>query len=127
MSIVLHLLPSTAWDSLGTDEPVTNASLEHEGFIHCTDEAAVLLQIANRFYTASSGDFVVLHVDTDLLTSRCIWEEPAHVDGSTGPSLAPTFPHVYGPIDRVAIVATRRIDRDASGRFTGYGPVEPAA
>lgn len=125
MSTVLHLLPLQDWQQLGADEPVTNASLDREGFIHCTDESGVLLQIANAFYTAQSGEFAVLHVDTDRLTSRCVWEAPVHVDGSTGPALAPSFPHIYGPIDRAAVVAVQTIDRDESGRFTGYGEVAP--
>lgn len=123
--IVLHLIPRTDWESLGTDEPVTNASLASEGFIHCTDDAGVLLQVANAFYRDVPGDFVVLHVEVARLTSACIWEEPAHISGA-GPGLAPQFPHVYGPVDRFAVVRTQAVRRDAEGAFVGYQPVASA-
>ena len=127
MSTVVHLLSLADWEQFGPADAVTNPSLEREGFIHCTDDPAVLIQIANAFYCAADGAFVVLHVDSDRLTSRCVWEEPAHVDGSAGPSFAPTFPHIYGPIDRDAIVAVQPLQRDEAGRFTGYGEIEPVA
>jgi uncharacterized protein (DUF952 family) len=123
--IVLHLMPRDAWDRLVPGEPITNASLETEGFIHCTDDHDVLLQVANAFYRDAPGDFVVLHVAVADLTSACVWEAPAPVNGS-GESFAETFPHVYGPIDRDAVVGVEAVRRDAGGAFVGYSP-EPSA
>ncbi len=125
MAIVLHLLPASDWRQLGRDEAVSSGSLVTDGFVHCTDDLDVMLLIANAFYARLAGDFVVLHIDTDQLTSRCVWEEPAHVDGSTGGSFAPSFPHVYGPIDRCAVVGVQAVARDQSGTFTGFGKPSP--
>lgn len=125
MSIVLHLMPFAAWERLDDGEPVANESLAHEGFIHCTDTASVMLQVANAFYANGDGDFVVLHVDTDRLTNPCLWEAPAHIGGS-GEAFAPSFPHVYGPIDRTAVLGVQAVRRDGSGRFTGYGELGPS-
>ncbi|MEO6123177.1 MAG: DUF952 domain-containing protein [Ilumatobacteraceae bacterium] len=126
MSIVLHLLPSATWERLAEDEPVTAASLDTEGFIHCTDDPSVMLQVANAVYASQPGEFVVLHVEVDRLTSRCVWEEPSHPAGHTGPSFAPSFPHVYGPIDRDSVLGVQAVRRDGSGRFTGYGELGPS-
>ena len=119
--VVLHLMPRETWQRLVPGEPITNPSLETEGFIHCTDERDVLLQVANAFYRSVPGDFVVLHVAVADLTSACIWEAPAHINGS-GESFAASFPHIYGPIDREAVVGLDAVLRDADGAFVGYGP-----
>ena len=120
-AIVLHLMPRDAWQRLRPGEPITNPSLETEGFIHCTDDPGVLLQVANAFYRASPGEFVVLHVAVADLTSACIWEAPADINGSSE-SFAASFPHIYGPIDREAVVGVEAVLRDANGVFVGYEP-----
>ena len=120
MAIVLHLIPAVDWSALAPEAAVTNPSLASAGFIHCTDEASVLTQVANAFYSSVPGDFLVLHVDTDRLTGECLWEAPAPMGGS-GPSFAERFPHIYGPIDRAAVIAWQPVERDVSGTFTGYG------
>lgn len=117
--IVLHLMAREAWQQLEPTEPVTNPSLDTEGFIHCTDDHGVLLQVANAFYRSVPGEFVVLHVAVADLTSPCLWEAPAHINRS-GEAFAPSFPHVYGPIDREAIVGVESVVRDADGAFVGY-------
>ena len=119
MPIVLHLMPVSEWQRVGPADPVTNPSLAGEGFIHCTDDPGVMLQVANAFYAALPGDFVVLHIDVARLTSECVWEAPAHISGG-GVSFAPRFPHVYGPIDRAAVVGVQPVHRDRSGAFVGY-------
>lgn len=123
MPIVLHLLPLADWERLDPADPVTNPSLETEGFIHCTDDPGVMLQVANAFYSSLPGEFVVLHVDVDRLTADCVWEDPAHIAGG-GESFAPQFPHVYGPIDRVAVVGVQPVRRTAAGAFVDYDEVE---
>jgi len=135
VTIVLHLIPAAVWRELGENDPVSNSSLAKEGFLHCTDKADVMLQVANAFYIGQAGDFVVLHIDVDSLSSECIWEPPAHVDADAAgndpagedkrsPNLASLFPHVYGPIDRSAVVGVQPMRREPSGRFSGYGELE---
>lgn len=125
--IVLHLMPASDWHALPDGQPVSNRSLLSEGFIHCTDDAQVMLRVANAFYADRPGDFVVLQIDADRLSSRCVWEQPAEIDGRVGPPLAPLFPHVYGPIEREAVLGVQALNRDPCGRFTGYGePIRSA-
>ena len=126
MPRVMHLMPTSHWLALGPDEPVSNPSLVAEGFIHCTDDADVLLKVANAFYASLPGDFVALHVDAALLGSVCIWEAPTVVNGSAK-AFAPLFPHVYGPIDRPAVLAIAGMVRDSDGKFVGYLPAAPSS
>ena len=126
MAVVLHLVATDVWSALGTDEAITNPSLAAEGFIHCTDSPDVLLRIANAFYRAAPGDFCVLHVDTQRLESPCVWEAPAHL-GPTEEEFVALFPHVYGAINRSAIVAVQPASRGGNGEFLHFGEVFPIA
>jgi galactokinase len=122
---VLHLMPAEEWERQATTASISSPSLASEGFIHCTDDPKVLVKVANSAYRHLPGDFVVLHIDVAKLTSRCVWEEPAHV---TDPDevFAPRFPHVYGPIDRAAVLAVQPARRDSSGRFIDFGERQPS-
>lgn len=39
---------------------------------------------------------------------------------------APLFPHIYGPLNRDAIMGIRRVVRGADGAFIGFAPLEEA-
>lgn len=121
MATILHLLPAADWEATEAFTPVTNASLHTDGFIHCTDDRDVLLQVANSFYRGIAGDFVVLEIDADRLTAECVWEAPAHISATDAPPAAPSFPHIYGPINRGAIIGVVALLRDDEGAFAGYG------
>ncbi|HEV7698848.1 MAG TPA: DUF952 domain-containing protein [Pyrinomonadaceae bacterium] len=69
-------------------------SLETEGFIHCSF-AEQLDGVLGRYYKGEPK-VVVLEIETDQLMSRVL-NEP-----STGSEI---YPHIYGPINRDAIVA----------------------
>jgi uncharacterized protein (DUF952 family) len=71
-----------------------------------------MLKVANRFYTGVAGEFQLLVIETARLTSELKWEAP-----TPGDTLAPLFPHIYGPINRDAVVGLRTIQRNADGRF----------
>ena len=84
-----------------------------------------MLQVARSFYADVADELVVLSLDADRLGSEVRWEAPSP---APPPGSAVTeFPHVYGPIDLAAVVGVRRLQRDATGRFVGFGPYEPRA
>ncbi|HET7018815.1 MAG TPA: DUF952 domain-containing protein [Streptosporangiaceae bacterium] len=82
-------------------------TLEQQGFIHASDAHQVAL-VANILYEADDG-LIVLVIDTDRLRSAVRYE---NVPGSDEP-----FPHIYGPINVDAVVATRPLERGPDGRF----------
>ena len=41
-----------------------------DGFIHLTADPQLLLTVANHFYTASQGDWLVLVLDSSKLTAE---------------------------------------------------------
>jgi uncharacterized protein len=114
--IILHLLPRSEFEQL-TGEFYEPPSLDAEGFVHCTDDVATLLGVANRFYRTVDGEVLVLDLDVDGLGAEVLWEAPAHLDGSPALDDEPRFPHVYGPIPLTAITRTRRFVRADDGSY----------
>jgi uncharacterized protein (DUF952 family) len=105
--IIYHLLAQTVWESLPLHAPYAADTLATEGFIHLTREPERLLLVANAFYRALPGDFVVLAVETERVTAEIRWE-PA--DGHL-------FPHIYGALNRDAVQAVYPFPRAADGTF----------
>jgi uncharacterized protein (DUF952 family) len=104
-----HLTPAAWWNEADPQAPLGAPSLATEGFIHCTTGAAEMVATANRHYRDDPRDFVVLTLDLDRLTSPWRVEDPARI-----------YPHVFGPIDRAAIVDVRPMPRDADGAFLPF-------
>ncbi len=104
-----HLTPVEWWAAADPALPLGAPSLVDEGFIHCTDGAAEMVATANRHYRDDSRAFRVLTIDLDRVTSRWAVEDPGQI-----------YPHVFGPIDRAAIVATVDAPRDPDGTFLPF-------
>ena len=90
--LIYHLVLPEKWAAFDSDLYEAE-SLYTEGFIHCSF-ASQLDEVVERYYS-SAERVVVLEIDTDLLMSRTLNEM------STGHEI---YPHVYGPINRKAIV-----------------------
>jgi uncharacterized protein (DUF952 family) len=108
--LTYHLTPKAWWDAADPDAPLRSISLDSEGFIHCTDGAAEMVATANRHYAAVPGAFVVLTVDLGRVASAWRVEDPGRI-----------YPHIFGPIDRAAIVAVVDAPRSADGTFLPFG------
>jgi uncharacterized protein (DUF952 family) len=103
MHTIFHLVTPAAWERTGAG-PYQADSLANEGFIHCSHRDQVA-RIANLFF-AREQELLALEIDVRSLTSA-VREE----DAGTGER----FPHVYGPIDRAAVVAVGRLQRGPDG------------
>jgi uncharacterized protein (DUF952 family) len=104
--LTFHLTPAEWWAAADASGPLTAPSLDTEGFIHCTTGAAEMVATANRHYRDDPRPFVVLTLDLGRITA------PVHVDDPAG-----IYPHVYGPLDRAAILDARPMPRAADGTF----------
>lgn len=120
MAAIYHLAPAARWRGWPDEQPYLPAEFDADGFIHCTAGADLMLRVANRFYREAPGDFVVLEIDPAKLTSPLRWEDPSDPLPSGEPALAPEFPHIYGPIDRAAVVAVHAVRREPDGLFLGW-------
>ncbi len=148
--MILHLVSKVDWDAQPTDQPYRAATLDSEGFIHATKGETMMLQVANTFYKSLTGVFYVLHIDEIKLTSEVKWEAPANPNaeeqesrgaeetalppevvaehGEAPPPIStsapPLFPHIYGPINREAIVGMRLFTRSEDSAFTGFAQMD---
>jgi uncharacterized protein len=112
---ILHLL-SAAEYAAHFDQAMVVACRPGE-FLHFTQGAGVLVQVANSFLRSVPGEFVVLEVDPERLTAELRWEPP---DPPAAPGSAMhgvLFPHLYGPLNREAVVAVRPAVRATDGTF----------
>jgi|GEM_PF-300360 len=82
-----------------------SASYEAEGFIHASP-VEQLERVANKHYR-QKRDVHVVCVRTDLLKSELRWE----------PAAGSLYPHIYGPLNFDAAVATVPTGRNADGTF----------
>ena len=105
--MIYHMTLAKAWQALGPADDYVADSLATEGFIHCTGEPALLLVVANRFYHAIDGDFVILCIDPTQLQAELRWEA---ADGHL-------FPHLYGVLNRGAVRVVVPFPRDDAGNF----------
>jgi uncharacterized protein (DUF952 family) len=117
--VIVHLIALDDWTSLSPTADWSPPSLATEGFIHCTAGDELMLVVANAFYTGAAGEFLALTIDPALVRAEVRWERPPSADPMAEVAL---FPHIYGPLNRDAVVGVRRFIRTADGSFTGYHP-----
>ena len=97
--MIYHVTTRADWQQQANAATYEAASLHTEGFIHLSETHQVA-GVLHRYYQ-NTPDLLLLHVDPDKLAAELKYE-PA-----TSNKL---FPHLYGPIDRAAIVEVQPIE-----------------
>lgn len=101
------MVPTLVWQNQQQEQPYSGDTLSSEGFIHCTAEPDRLLTVANTWYQQTSGDWLILCIDEQLVEAELRWEENhGHI-----------FPHVYGPLNLNAVQSVFPFPRLANGEF----------
>src|SRR5919107_3223190 len=103
---VYHLVPREEYEAGDPRADYAPAAFADEGFIHLTDGADELAVVGNRYYRADGRPYVALHVDLARVRAPIRYEDPRRV-----------YPHVYGPLNRDAIVAVVGVPRLPDGTF----------
>jgi uncharacterized protein (DUF952 family) len=93
--LIYHIVLPEDWQAFDT-ELYRAKSLETDGFIHCSF-ADQLDGVIKRYYKGVKK-LVILEIETDKLMSRVLSEV------STGNEI---YPHIYGPVNRDAIVGVK--------------------
>jgi uncharacterized protein (DUF952 family) len=94
MPVIYHVTTKTDWSKAQRKGYYEAVSLANEGFIHCSQEHQVA-GVLERYFEGQT-DLVTLVIDTDKLTSKFVFD--------WSPSMADTFPHVYGPINLDSVI-----------------------
>jgi len=115
--MIYHAVTAAEW---GTDPgtPYAPATLAKEGFVHCSPDEATTLAVVNAFYRTAQRPLLALVLDEDRLAARVEWEaaDPVPPPGVPEETL---FPHVFGPVNRDAVVRVLEVRWDGEGRATG--------
>ena len=106
MRIIYHGTPKRYFQGLDPAAPYTPADYAKDGFIHTTEGREAVSIVLTNFYKSSPELWVILFIDRDRVRSPVRYDDPAEV-----------FPHIYGPLNRDAIVAVHDIGRAADGTF----------
>ena len=115
--IIYHLTPAGYFNSLPTDQPYCPREFDRDGFIHCTKDEERMLLVANTVYRRVPGDFVLLVIDERKVTSPVKYENVGGI----------LFPHIYGPLNREAIVRVVAMGRREDGTFLPIGEPDAGA
>jgi uncharacterized protein (DUF952 family) len=108
MSIIYHLAPIEYFHAQPPDRPYVPAEFDRDGFIHCTKGDEQLVIVANRYYRNDDRAFLIVVIDEGLVNAE-IKYEPGR-DGVL-------YPHLYGALNRTAIVSVLRMPRLPDGAF----------
>lgn len=106
MNITYHGTPKRYFEGLDPDRPYLPAAFAKDGFIHCTNGRQAVSIILTEHCGSDPEPYVYLLIDTDRVTSTVCYDDPARV-----------FPHIYGPLNRDAIIAVLPAARAADGTF----------
>jgi uncharacterized protein (DUF952 family)/uncharacterized protein YciI len=110
-----HLVPAETWAARDLSSAYAPPSLAAEGFIHCTDGAAAMVDTANRHYRQDPRAFLVLTFDLDATGSAWQFDDQARL-----------YPHIYGMIEPAAVIRAQPIPRADDGTFAAFGADVPA-
>jgi uncharacterized protein (DUF952 family) len=111
----LHLIPAEVWERASSQPSYTPEAFAVDGFVHCTDGDANLVAVGNRYYIGDQRPYLALTIAIDKLTSPVRYDDPGRM-----------FPHIYGPINRAAVIAKRSVTRDRDGSFIAIADDETA-
>lgn len=90
---IYHIVTTEIWENFKDEDFYEAESLQTEGFIHCSF-ANQLEGVLERYYK-NVGKVLILEIETVKLTSKLV-NEPSTNDE--------IYPHIYGEINRNAIV-----------------------
>ena len=102
--LTYHLVPREDFDAEASE--YRPAGFAAEGFIHTTRDPALLAEVGNRYYRDDPRPYLVLTIELDRV--RAPWRYDAAGED---------YPHVYGALNRDAIVAIHPAARGDDGAF----------
>ncbi|HSO26847.1 MAG TPA: bifunctional phosphopantothenoylcysteine decarboxylase/phosphopantothenate--cysteine ligase CoaBC [Anaerolineales bacterium] len=102
---IIHLCPAADWQAAQAKGVYRGDTIDTQGFIHFSGPGQVL-RVANTYYRGRR-DLLLLWVDSNRLTAELRWEYSDDL----------LFPHLYGPLNLEAVLASQPIIPDNDGIF----------
>lgn len=98
MNTIYHVVSAKNWSKFDGEPIYVADSLQSEGFIHLSEQPQVA-GVLDRYYR-DVPDLLLLHIDPAKLTRELRYEKATNGE---------LFPHVYGPINKNAVVEIEKI------------------
>lgn len=108
---IYHIATAADWQRAQTAGEYRAASLDTQGFIHCS-AATEVPGAAQRHFAGQTGLYL-LAIDPARLTAELRHEDVVLPDGRVI-----AFPHIYGPLNLDAVTGVAPFEPDADGQFT---------
>jgi uncharacterized protein (DUF952 family) len=105
---IYHITTRLAWSAEQKTGEYRASSMEREGFIHCSI-AAQLLRVADNYFIGQHG-LVILMIDPARLKAEVRWESGTDKQDEL-------FPHIYGPLNKDAVVRVFDFEASQTGAF----------
>ncbi|MFJ8045633.1 DUF952 domain-containing protein [Kitasatospora sp. NPDC096147] len=118
--MIYHLAPLDDW-LREPGRPYTAASLLTDGFIHCSPDEPTALAVANAYFQDARDPLMALLIEERLVEPMVKWEAP---NGPPPAGAAPDvlFPHIYGRLNRTAVLGLEKLERNANGVWAELKP-----
>ena len=104
MDITYHMVPRKYYESLSESEDYFPAQFPQDGFIHCTDGEYIVSVIAFNIFRRLDDELLVMFIDKERVIATVQYDDPDKL-----------FPHIYGGLNRNAIVKISQMVRDRKG------------
>jgi uncharacterized protein (DUF952 family)/GNAT superfamily N-acetyltransferase len=114
-ALILHIATVSDWRAAQVSGAYRTASLQSEGFIHCSTPDQVL-RTANEFFRGQAN-LLLLLVDPGRASAELKYEPAAHV-GQDGTENAELFPHLHGALELSAVRLAVPFVPGSDGRFS---------
>jgi uncharacterized protein (DUF952 family) len=104
--ITYHLVAAEYYRDANRTQPYTPEAFAADGFIHCTDGSDHVAEVGNLHYRQDRRMYVALVIDKTKVVPSIVYEDAARL-----------YPHIYGPLNRDAIVEVVPLLRAQDGAF----------
>lgn len=95
--LIYHVVLPEVWENFQDKDEYEAESLKTEGFIHCSYKNQ-LDEVLQRYYKDAER-VVILHINPHYLKSELVAEPSTNRE---------IFPHIYGKINKSAIIETEK-------------------
>jgi uncharacterized protein (DUF952 family) len=104
--MIYHLVTPHHWLEFEHRQDYFAQTFEEEGFIHCST-AAQVAGVLQRYFKDNDTVYL-LHIDEHKLLPELLFEQATNQE---------FFPHVFGGINKSAIIKMETYHRQANGEF----------
>jgi len=104
--LTLHLVAAEYFRDADRGAPYLPPGFADDGFIHCTDGVEELARTGTRYYRDDRRMYIALVIDKARVLADVRYEDERRI-----------YPHIYGALNRDAIVAVVPVLRAADGSF----------